>query len=125
MAPHPALLNAIYAVACCFSPPSASESPNVAAYERIFLNRAQRHLDDALAHVDRLLDFLQATTLLAQYNLMKGNIAKGCYLANCRLYILSCYLLPHPLIDALLSCSQFCCWVRNAQDYPLSIVRLL
>lgn len=78
--PHPALLNAIYCVSCHYS---YVFNPDVKEFEPIFYDRAQRHLDDSLAHVDRLFDFLTATALLAQYNLMKGNLAKGTYLASC------------------------------------------
>jgi len=84
-APHPALLNAIYLVASLFALPTPNGGRNVGHFERIFMYRVQRHLDDALAHVDRLLDFLMATTLVAQHNLIKGNVAKGCYLASCKL----------------------------------------
>lgn len=83
--PHPALLNAIYCVACHFA-----NDTSLRQFEPVFHERAQRHLDDSLAHVDRLLDFLAATTLLAQYNLFKGNLAKGSYFASCELLCIHC-----------------------------------
>ena len=76
--PHPALLNAMYCLACHFA-----DDVSLQRLEPTFHDRAQRHLDDSLAHVDRLFDFLAATTLLAQYHLIKGNLAKGSYLASC------------------------------------------
>ncbi|KAF8306765.1 hypothetical protein DL93DRAFT_2171992 [Clavulina sp. PMI_390] len=93
MAPHPSLLNAMLLIAIPFAPASNALTAEAYAFEPTFSHRAHRHLDDALAHVDRLLDFLQATTLLAQYNLIKGKIAKGCYLASSALsFAIGCSL---------------------------------
>lgn len=77
--PHPTLLNAIYCIACHFA-----DDISLRQYEHFYHSRAQQHLHDSLAHVDRLFDFLAATTLLAQYNLLKGNLAKGSYFASCK-----------------------------------------
>lgn len=116
-APHPALLNAIYLVASLFASPPSDSNSNLEHFQQIFVYRAQRHLDDALAHVDRLLDFLMATTLLGQYNMIKGNVSKGCYLASCKLTLYGDYrfltIIP---LACRCSCYEFRCWVWNAQD---------
>ena len=88
--PHPALMNALYLLACHYS-----TDPSVKRHEHTFLTRAQRHLDDSLGHVDRLIDFVLATTLLARHSYIKGAFAKGLFFSQCEpsLVFITRYLL--------------------------------
>lgn len=81
--PHPAFLNAIYLVACKWS-----DSQHIRSLEPIFLSCALRLLDECLALVDRLLDFLVATSLISRYSFNVGEDARGTYLASCRLSLI-------------------------------------
>lgn len=110
MAPHPALLNAIYLVGShwALGDPALATSTNqdtvisqslIQSYIPHFYHFTQVHLDDALAHVDRLLDFLAATMILAQYEFVRGRAGKGAFLAGCKstLCFFSLMYLPRHL----------------------------
>ncbi|KAG9001585.1 accessory factor associated with RNA polymerase II [Tulasnella sp. JGI-2019a] len=75
--PHPALLNAIYLLGSHFS-----KSPQLSQYEALFLTRTRRGINHALENADRLLDFLQASCLLAWYFFFKGRLLEGHYHAS-------------------------------------------
>lgn len=59
---HPSLLNAMYLIACLYSP-----TPEVVALQSRFFAQVRFHLPQALAQVDRLFDYLIATCLLARH----------------------------------------------------------
>ncbi|KDQ15275.1 hypothetical protein BOTBODRAFT_65632 [Botryobasidium botryosum FD-172 SS1] len=59
---HPALLNAMYLLACVYT-----TSPDIQALEPQFLAETRQHLPTALAEVDRLFDYLIASVLIARY----------------------------------------------------------
>lgn len=73
-APHPALMNAIYVLACHFS-----RSPTLAEHEPRFLTRALRGISAALEHSDRLVNVVQASSLLAVYFFAKARLLEGYY----------------------------------------------
>ena len=63
---HPSLRNAIFAVGCYYGgPPFASFGP-------VFQRRANYHSHESLAWADRLVDFIEANTLLAWCELYYG-----------------------------------------------------
>ncbi|KDQ08838.1 hypothetical protein BOTBODRAFT_555615 [Botryobasidium botryosum FD-172 SS1] len=70
--PHPALLNAMYLIACHFS-----TSRTLSGCETLFLSRVQKHLAQALAHSDRLFDFILAAGLLSRYYSFKGRLLEA------------------------------------------------
>lgn len=75
--PHPALVNAIYLLGCHFAPKST-----VSQYESIFLARTRKGINASLENADRLLNFLQASCLLAWYFYFKGRLLEGHYHAS-------------------------------------------
>ncbi|KAJ7144900.1 hypothetical protein C8R43DRAFT_1013406 [Mycena crocata] len=60
--PHPALMNAIYLLACHFA-----RSPYCSEIESVFFTRALHEITVALDNSDRLVDVVQASCLLAVY----------------------------------------------------------
>ncbi|KAJ7221622.1 hypothetical protein GGX14DRAFT_670523 [Mycena pura] len=60
--PHPALMNAIYLLACHFA-----RSPSCSEIEHVFFTRALHEITVALDTSDRLVDVVQASCLLAVY----------------------------------------------------------
>ncbi|KAG8898700.1 hypothetical protein FRB99_007222 [Tulasnella sp. 403] len=92
--PHPALINAIYLLGChaspsCFRPlfPLSRVlqfSPNstYSQYENLFLARTRKAINTSLENADRLLNFLQASVLLAWYFFFKGRLLEGHYHAS-------------------------------------------
>ncbi|KAJ6500684.1 hypothetical protein C8R45DRAFT_1071233 [Mycena sanguinolenta] len=60
--PHPALMNAIYLLACHFA-----RSPYCSEIEPIFFTRALHEITVALDNADRLVDIVQASCLLSVY----------------------------------------------------------
>ncbi|CAK5279243.1 unnamed protein product [Mycena citricolor] len=60
--PHPALMNAIYLLACHFA-----RSPYCTEIEPVFFNRTLHEITIALDASDRLVDVVQASCLLATY----------------------------------------------------------
>ncbi|KDQ21560.1 hypothetical protein BOTBODRAFT_206844 [Botryobasidium botryosum FD-172 SS1] len=104
---HPALRNAIFLFACGFRPGPLNP------LEAVFLRRTICFLRQALARVDRLLDFIEASMFLAFYYAYKGrytqsvnNIAvTATFAAACGLHAMQSpawqpanvpLLLPHP-----------------------------
>ncbi|KAF8589685.1 hypothetical protein K439DRAFT_1404641 [Ramaria rubella] len=75
--PHPALLNAIYALACHFS-----LSPTLTPHEPRFVSRSLRAISIALEASDRLVHVLQASCLLAVLFFSKGRLLEGYYHAG-------------------------------------------
>ncbi|KAJ4475615.1 hypothetical protein J3R30DRAFT_3706182 [Lentinula aciculospora] len=70
--PHPALMNALYLLACHFS-----RSPYFSELEPTFLTRALREITVALDNQDRLVDVVQASSLLAIYLYANSRILEG------------------------------------------------
>ncbi|KAE9395112.1 hypothetical protein BT96DRAFT_997900 [Gymnopus androsaceus JB14] len=70
--PHPALMNAIYLLACHFA-----RSPYFSELESTFLTRALREITVALDNQDRLVDVVQASSLLAIYLYANSRILEG------------------------------------------------
>ncbi|KAJ7771493.1 hypothetical protein B0H16DRAFT_1305750 [Mycena metata] len=62
MEPHPALMNAIYLLACHFA-----RSPYCSEIESVFFTRALHEITVALDNSDRLVDVVQASCLLSVY----------------------------------------------------------
>ncbi|KAJ7348963.1 hypothetical protein DFH08DRAFT_863952 [Mycena albidolilacea] len=60
--PHPALMNAIYLLACHFA-----RSPHCSELEPVFFTRALHEITVALDNSDRLVDIVQASCLLSVY----------------------------------------------------------
>ena len=75
--PHPALLFAIYALACHFS-----LSPAFAPHEARFVSRSLHAISCALEASDRLVHVLQASCLLAVLFFAKGRLLEGYYHAG-------------------------------------------
>ncbi|KAF8528179.1 hypothetical protein BU17DRAFT_61477 [Hysterangium stoloniferum] len=75
--PHPALLNAIYALACHFS-----MSPILSPHETRFVGRALKSISAALEASDRLVHVVQASCLLAILFFAKGRLLEGYYHAG-------------------------------------------
>ncbi|KAJ3740490.1 hypothetical protein DFH05DRAFT_1529088 [Lentinula detonsa] len=69
---HPALMNALYLLACHFS-----RSPYFSELEPVFLTRALREITVALDNQDRLVDVVQASSLLAIYLYANSRILEG------------------------------------------------
>ena len=70
--PHPALMNAIYLLACHFS-----QLPRYTEFEAEFLVQAQWEINVALDNSDRLVDVVQASSLLAIYLCLKDHGMEG------------------------------------------------
>ncbi len=68
---HPALLNSLYLAACSIS------GGQMSGYELRFLNQARMESEHALAFVDRLVDFMWASVVLASYYLRRGRIVEA------------------------------------------------
>ncbi|KDQ20174.1 hypothetical protein BOTBODRAFT_389059 [Botryobasidium botryosum FD-172 SS1] len=68
---HPALLDAMCLFGCL------QNHDSLRPYEQLFYARLQRSLYDCLAHADRLLDFVRASMLAANYCYLKGRIVEG------------------------------------------------
>jgi len=75
--PHPALRVAMCLVACRLSKHSLTH------LEPYFLSQAMELLDESLSMVDRLLDFIIATTLVSRYCFYVGHDIRGAYMASC------------------------------------------
>ncbi|KDQ21567.1 hypothetical protein BOTBODRAFT_207098 [Botryobasidium botryosum FD-172 SS1] len=69
---HPALRNAVCLVACVCTPGGP-----FTRLEPVFLRRTTYFLEQALANVDRLLDFIEASIFLAYYFVHKGRYPKS------------------------------------------------
>lgn len=70
--PHPALLNAVFLLACHFA-----RSSFCSKLEPIFLARTLHQVSIALDRTDRLVDIVQATCLLAIYFYLNCQISDG------------------------------------------------
>ncbi|KDQ16052.1 hypothetical protein BOTBODRAFT_266530 [Botryobasidium botryosum FD-172 SS1] len=68
---HPALMNAIYMLACHYG------SGSLSAYEPIFLKRVRISLYQSLSIGDRLFDFVRAYALTGLYYYYKGRLSEG------------------------------------------------
>ncbi|KAG8911290.1 hypothetical protein FRC01_005795 [Tulasnella sp. 417] len=80
--PHPCLLNAIYLLACYFTTLDHRPAYWLGEHEAVFLSRAQLALMDSLAMSDRLMDFIQASSLVAAYLMHRGRYLEG-YHVHC------------------------------------------
>ncbi|EMD34354.1 hypothetical protein CERSUDRAFT_117232 [Gelatoporia subvermispora B] len=72
--PHPALLDAMYLLACYFS-----RSPRLSELQPHFLRRALQGISDALQLSDRIINVLQASCLLGVYFYCHGRVLEGYY----------------------------------------------
>ena len=72
--PHPALLDAMYLMACYFS-----QAPQYAAHEQHFLQRALTGISSSLQNSDRLIQIVQASCLIAIYFFSRGRTLEGYY----------------------------------------------
>jgi hypothetical protein len=70
--PHPALINAIYLIACHFA-----QSPYYTDLESAFFTQVQREIHIALDASDRLVDIVQASALLSVYLYNKNRVLEG------------------------------------------------
>ncbi|KAF8638907.1 hypothetical protein AX17_001958 [Amanita inopinata Kibby_2008] len=70
--PHPALLNAIYLLACHFA-----RSSLCSKLEPLFLSRTLHEVTTALERTDRLVDIVQASCLLAVYSYLHCRVVEG------------------------------------------------
>lgn len=64
--PNSALRNIIFLIGCNFL------GGPWTALEPVFLKRARRGMEDSLAKLDRLIDFIEASMLLSGYQFLKG-----------------------------------------------------
>ncbi|KDQ21870.1 hypothetical protein BOTBODRAFT_26277 [Botryobasidium botryosum FD-172 SS1] len=69
---HPALRNAIFLIAC-----HHNFDPVLSRLEPVFLRRVMYYLHQSLGQADRLLDYIEAYTLLAISFLYKGSYLRG------------------------------------------------
>ncbi|KDQ10048.1 hypothetical protein BOTBODRAFT_500369 [Botryobasidium botryosum FD-172 SS1] len=74
--PNSPLRNVVYLIGCFFCPPVLTASQNE-FLQRVFLNRTRRTLEHALRWAERLLDFIEASHLLASYLYAKGRHVQG------------------------------------------------
>ncbi|KAI0319005.1 hypothetical protein OF83DRAFT_1055743 [Amylostereum chailletii] len=74
---HPALMNAIYLWACFLSRPQS-----LSQHEPLYLTRATEAFNDALQHMSKLVDVVQACCLLSLYMLTNGRLAEGSYYSS-------------------------------------------
>ncbi|OCH90663.1 hypothetical protein OBBRIDRAFT_730443 [Obba rivulosa] len=72
--PHPALLDAMYLLACHFS-----RSPRLSELQPHFLRRALQGISDALQQSDRIINVLQASCLIGVYFYCHGRVLEGYY----------------------------------------------
>ncbi len=72
--PHPALLDAMYLIACYHS-----QVPELAILESHFLQRSLSGIFSSLQHSDRLIQVVQASSLLAVYFFSRGRVIEGYY----------------------------------------------
>ncbi|KAI0730124.1 hypothetical protein C8Q72DRAFT_824207 [Fomitopsis betulina] len=72
--PHPALMDAIYLMACYFS-----RLPHLSELEPHFLKRALAGISEALHRQDRMVQVLQASSLIAVYFFCQGRVLEGYY----------------------------------------------
>ncbi|TFY60244.1 hypothetical protein EVJ58_g5273 [Rhodofomes roseus] len=72
--PHPALMDAIYLMACYFS-----RLPHLSELEAYFLKRALAGISEALHQQDRMVQVLQASSLIAVYFFCQGRVLEGYY----------------------------------------------
>ena len=79
--PHPALLNAIFLLACQHSQDSESMQ-----YQGSFITRAYSYIEDKQSHMRRPLDFILAISLMARYSLNAGDVHRARALADGALY---------------------------------------
>ncbi|KAF8061687.1 hypothetical protein FPV67DRAFT_1509934 [Lyophyllum atratum] len=70
--PHPALINAMYLLACHFA-----HTPFYLDMEPAFFIQAQHEINAALDSSDRLADIVQASSLLAIYLYMNNRVMEG------------------------------------------------
>ncbi|KAG8952019.1 hypothetical protein FRC04_005352 [Tulasnella sp. 424] len=80
--PHPCLLNAVYLLACYFTTLDHRPAYWLGEHEAVFLSRAQIALMDSLALSDRLMDFIQASSMVAAYLVHRGRYLEG-YHVHC------------------------------------------
>ncbi|KIP10264.1 hypothetical protein PHLGIDRAFT_125626 [Phlebiopsis gigantea 11061_1 CR5-6] len=71
--PHPALLDAIYLMACYFS------QSHYASQEQHYLQRALSGISSSLQDSDRLIQIVQASCLIAIYFFSRGRTLEGYY----------------------------------------------
>ncbi|KDQ09507.1 hypothetical protein BOTBODRAFT_36913 [Botryobasidium botryosum FD-172 SS1] len=84
---HPALRNTIFLLACGYYPDPFKH------LEAMFLRRTMHYMNQSLALADRLLDYLEACTLLAVYYIYKGWLIKGvCHAAAAMSFAAACGL---------------------------------
>ncbi|KDQ18826.1 hypothetical protein BOTBODRAFT_477031 [Botryobasidium botryosum FD-172 SS1] len=69
--PHPALRNAVFLLACGYSHGPLSQ------LEPMLLRRTVYYLEQSLATADRLLDYIEAYTLLSIYQAFKGRFQQS------------------------------------------------
>ncbi|KAJ7671013.1 hypothetical protein B0H17DRAFT_1085542 [Mycena rosella] len=97
--PHPALMNAIYLLACHFA-----RSPYCSELEPVFFTRALHEITVALDNSDRLVDVVQASCLLAVYLYINCRALEGyCHsFSAARLAVgLGLHQIRHPADDPL------------------------
>ena len=103
---HPALLNSLYLNACSIITSSlgpSSPNPCILACERHFLNQTQHHLQQSLAFVDRLKDFLWGSFFLSAYFARASRIVE-CFatLSSCVRFAVACGLHRAPQEGSIL-----------------------
>ena len=69
---HPALMNAIYLIACHFS-----QSPRFAGLESYYFKEVSTAIAAGLEHSDRLTDIVSASCLVAVYHYVNGRAMEG------------------------------------------------
>jgi hypothetical protein len=75
--PHPALINAIFLLAC-----QHSQDTDSLQYRDTFVTRAYSYLEDKQSHFRRPLDFILAISLMARSSLNAGDVHRARALAN-------------------------------------------
>ncbi|KAG8939192.1 hypothetical protein FRC04_006832 [Tulasnella sp. 424] len=79
-APHRALLEAMYLVACYYTSvafPNPTSTYSLVRLENHFLARARKAQTDSLAWCDRLMDYLKGTCLVTGYFIKRGRYLEG------------------------------------------------
>ncbi|CAL1706100.1 unnamed protein product [Somion occarium] len=74
---HPVLMNSIYLWACYLSRPTS-----LCEHEPLYLSRALAAVSDAISNPAKVVDFIQASCLLAIYFLSNGRVFEGSYHAS-------------------------------------------
>lgn len=104
--PSPALVNAIYLIACAATSTLGPNSPYALTHlEDHFLQRTRTLMGESLASADRLLDYFKASIILSAYLNSRGRHLEG-------------YVILKPILELRLTCPQVSPSLRSHATGP-------